>query len=104
MARLGVACPVPVRSCNGSLLQAGVGAGRVKVHGDYLQVRRCQSKYLLSEGYERIGSRTFRPPPGSKYPGILILDKRPGMPVLSGKHGEGSTGRPMVFAHEVSVW
>lgn len=105
MSLLGFACPVPPRDCKGTMLTSGNGRGNVRWHGDHKQVQRCESKYLMSKGYTRLSSRTFRPPEGGP-PGILVLNKRPGMPIVTGKGGMegGGTGRPMARARQFVAW
>lgn len=102
MARIGFICPVPVNVCKGSPLGAGSGKGKARYHGDDRQVRACQATYLMSQGYERISAREFRPVKGGE---VLVLSKRPGTPVRTGKGDKNSQrGRPMADAHTKVAW
>lgn len=91
---LGYTCPVPIAQCSGTELQAGhqFMRYRVKWHRTPRDVHRCEGRYLLSIGYERLSPTTFRGPLGSKQRerGILVLNRKPGSPVHTGKGGAQS--------------
>jgi len=96
---------VPHDKCQGSPLASGPQKGKVKVHREVKQVQRCQKNYLLSQGYEMRGPREFYDP---KRGDVLVLDKRPGIPVRTGKAGEKGKGygkgRTMTDPHTVAMW
>lgn len=84
---IGFVCPVPPNGCSGPTLAAGPGAGVRKYHGGREEVRRCEHRYLIRQGYEQVDSRTYRAPAGTRQRerGLLVLDAKPGIPVRTGK-------------------
>lgn len=74
MSQLKHTCGVPKELCNGGtvLTNKSLG-GSIKAHGTSEEAFKCHKRYLLSQGYEQIGSRDFRPPDGGP---ILILSKK----------------------------
>lgn len=91
---LGYTCPVPMQFCSGTPIEAGhQGMQRkIKWHQTPKDVHRCEGKYLVGElGYERLSNTTFRAPPGTAQAerGVLVLNRKPGSPVRTGKGGSG---------------
>jgi hypothetical protein len=86
-------CGVPRDKCCGSLSQGTQGMGKaINVHSSPVEAFNCYANYLISQGYERIGSREFRPPNGGPIQ-VLTKKSRFGGMLRSGKTGEtGKTG------------
>lgn len=84
-----VLCGVPNTDCTGSayITQQQIPP---KAHGSRGEAFRCMTRYLMSQGYERIGQREFRPPNGGC---ILVLTKKSrfGGRLRTGKRAEGGT-------------
>ena len=53
------ACGVPKGFCTGGVMKTSFDMG-FKGHGTSQQAFDCHRKYLLTQGYQQIGSRTFR--------------------------------------------
>ena len=105
MAHLGFLCPTPAQQCFGALISDGLGgksSGLRKYHHDNLVLLQCYGKYLVSQGYERRSRREYISPMDGR---ILMLSKKPGLKVMSGKSSEGARtkraiGRPhQIVAH-----
>lgn len=82
-------CGVPKDKCAGSRCNVNAGLGGVsgrRVHETPEGAFKCHKNYLISQGYEVVGSRELRAPDGS---GIRILTKptRFGAPLRNGKEG-----------------
>lgn len=68
-----VLCGTPKQFCSGSNPHMSKSLEGVKVHADSEQAFKCYARYLVKErGYERIGSREFKPPEGY----VLVLNKK----------------------------
>ena len=82
-------CGVPGHACSGqhSTLNAGLrDTSQKRVHNTPEAAFRCHKNYLISIGYELVGSRELRAPDGS---GIRVLTKpsRFGARLRNGKEG-----------------
>jgi hypothetical protein len=81
-----VLCGVPTEYCTGSKYTTDQNLPS-KAHGDSEEAFRCMRHYLISQGYEPVGSRDFRPLDGGP---IRILTKKShyGSRLRLGKLGE----------------
>lgn len=78
-------CGVPEASCSGALKSVSHGLGlHKKVHVSPEQAFNCNARYLIKQGYTRIGRKEFFPPDGGP---IIILTRSSkfGMPLRVGK-------------------
>jgi len=71
--RFMVLCGVPEGECVGALFTTDQQLGTTKGHGSHEEAFKCRVRYLLKQGYTRIGTRDFRPPDGGP---VLILGKK----------------------------
>lgn len=80
-------CGCPKDACSGAnaRVNMALGTGR-RLHPSPEDAFRCRQRYLISIGYEQLGSREFKAPDGS---GVLILTKqsRFGSMLRNGKEG-----------------
>ena len=103
--QLGFVCPVPINICTGGSLQSR--STKAKYHQSPADVHRCEGRYLQSQGYARLSNRTYARPGDGE---VLMLSKKPGQPVRTGKGGgvSGKTmhgaGRPIVTSHNKTAW
>jgi len=79
-------CGVPGVECGGSLMS--VGKAGCKTHAQPQEAFACYCRWLLKQGYERIGKREFVRADDA----ILVLRKSShfGRPLRLGKTGEGA--------------
>ena len=107
MSLLGYSCPSPSGQCHGAQINSGLGSEtHKKYHQDSLQTLNCFGKYLISQGYTRRSRREYKDPKTGE---ILVLCKKPGLPVRSGKGGKegGKTvkgKRAMGQPRNIVVW
>lgn len=82
-----ILCGVPPGKCCGA--DTSVGKTSTKAHGSSKEAFVCYARYLLSQGYEQVGSREFKKPGEC----ILVLGKKSrfGHALRKGKTGEGMT-------------
>ena len=68
-------CGVPRNECNGAEVQLtnSLKSTGIKVHGTSEQAFNCHVRYLLKQGYKRLGTREFTKDDDSP---ILILNKK----------------------------
>ena len=107
MAILGFSCPTPTAQCFGISITCGIGSeSHRKYHQDSQQTLNCFGKYLMGQGYIYKSRREYKDPKTGE---ILVLSKKPGAPVRSGKTGkEGGKGakgkRAMGVHRNVVAW
>lgn len=82
-------CGVPSTHCSAGRINVNAalrGSGNRCAHGSPEEAFRCHRTYLISQGFEPIGSRELRAPDGS---GIRVLTKpcRFGAQLRNGKAG-----------------
>jgi len=88
-------CGVPREHCRGALVTAPHKAG-MKVHGSSTEAFNCMTKYLLKQGYTRVGGREFRPPNGGPIR-VLTKKSRFGGALRRGKNLAGTQGTRVAF-------
>jgi len=91
-------------SCGGAIVVAGVGKGRSKYHKTPIEIHRCFARYMKAQGYEQLSRREYLSPNGGP---IILISKKPGTPVVSGKSKEragSGAGRAMGKQHTVKAW
>jgi len=96
MSSRAIFCGTPIDECTGSTVTLNAmwrpdGAKNNKsgkLHHDRAQAFKCYCRYLVSQGYTRLGSREFQSPQGP----VLVLDKlsRFGGEFRKGKMGDKS--------------
>lgn len=66
-------CGVPQQNCSGSggIVSKSI-QGAPKLHNTPQEALRCHARYLVQQGYEKIGPREFRPADGGP---IRLLTK-----------------------------
>lgn len=70
-------CGVPKSHCGGSNVATSAGlssTSQSRAHGSPQEAFRCRSQYLEAQGYTKLSSRTFQPPPHIGG-GVLVLTK-----------------------------
>jgi len=70
-------CGVPSSACRGTKISTSSGltsSSQGHAHGTPEEAFRCRSGWLVSQGYTKIGSRAFQPPPHIGG-GVLVLTK-----------------------------
>jgi hypothetical protein len=92
MARV-VMCGTPTEHCTGAkvTVNAFLRGASPKAHASHSEAYRCHRRYLVDVlGYEDIGSRCFRPPPGVNNGYIRVLGRKSkfGAELRLGKMGE----------------
>lgn len=91
MGKTVVLCGVPEGACTAGKKKVSQGIGKfIKAHSDHTEAFNCHVKWLLSQGYERIGSREFKPSDGG-YVRVLTKKSRFGARLRNGKE----SGRSM---------
>jgi len=87
-----VMCGTPPAHCTGGTVatNAFLRATAPKAHQSHSDAYRCHRRYLVEVlGYEDIGNRVFRPPPGvnNGYLRVLTKKSRFGSRIRAGKEG-----------------
>lgn len=88
------ACGTPYQHCGGGIGQVSHALiGKVKLHSSPQQAFNCHVKYLISQGYEKVGAREYKAPDGS---GIRVLTRKSrfGSPMRPGKAGRNMPPSP----------
>lgn len=87
-------CPVPDRECIGTKVQIEPGGGQNwrKAHGSGKEVIACIRKYFAKNGYEPMpdawkNSIKRREMINKETGYVLIISKKPGVPLRRGKEG-----------------
>lgn len=83
-------CPCPINKCKGTLNQKDGS----RFHSTDDQIRACQTKYLLEQGYKRKSAREFINPESGR---ILVLCKK------AARAKPGKAGRYMGRPAKVKV-
>jgi hypothetical protein len=104
MSSRKVFCGTPDALCSGSIVTANaawdwrrrsggkdVSPKSAKLHHSHQEAFKCHCRYLIGQGYKRVGSREFESPSGP----VLVLDKQShfGMEWRKGKEGDKSGSR-----------
>lgn len=86
-------CGTPNDSCVGAITQLNAGIrSRSKAHATREDAFKCYQKWLLSQGYKKVGGREFAPPEGVDDGYITLLNKKSkfGAIMRQGKAGSKS--------------
>ena len=92
-------CGVPTHHCTGSdaVLSSHLRKEQPKIHHSTESAFKCHAKWLLSQGYERRGSREFAEPNGG-YIVVLTKKSRFGGVLRAGKRVTGTKSKRFVPA------
>jgi hypothetical protein len=89
--RYRVICGVPEQFCTGGHLVSDQKLGTSKAHASHEDAFNCMAKYLVSQGFERLGAREFKDPQ-TGYVRVLQKKIRYGGLLVSGKTTKGAKG------------
>ena len=104
--KFGVLCGVPKSECLGGTAQLSKSLERdAKIHSSHEEAFKCYEKYLLRQGFIKIGNREYKDPMGGP---IRILTKkcRFGGVLRSGKSestARGQRGMPKKYTSGIII-
>jgi len=90
---------VPMAQCSGGVVTADdIREKFAKVHRAYDEILSCEARYLISQGYRRIGLREVECSDGV----ILVLARKAGLKAKPGKRVSESGNR--IEARGITSW